>query len=205
MHGECARRAGYYMECGNNDIDNQEAKDDKEQSSGAAKKTPSVMFRDRTTFKIFCEGHRPFKLIKQIKEKHESNTEDLVKFCKSMKKAVDVMSRIPYRCRSVAEKKWKEKDKKTLLDRVRDRFFMYRKLRINVLRVDPSIKRKRRSHGSSIPKIRSKRQKLNEYSETNGGNDQVSMSSVIESSVRSSKAYSKTGEPREVYYKLANP
>ena len=40
--------------------------------------------------------------------------------------------------------KWREKDKKILYDRVRDRYLQLVKLRFNLLRVDPMIKIKKR-------------------------------------------------------------
>ena len=40
--------------------------------------------------------------------------------------------------------KWKDKDKKFLFERVRDRFLQLFKLRVNVLRVDPMVKIKKR-------------------------------------------------------------
>ena len=83
MHGECARRAGYYMECGITENEQPEPPNENSESkTGLSKRSKHVTFsyKDRSAFKIFCEGHRPFKLIKQIKEKYESNTEDLVKF-----------------------------------------------------------------------------------------------------------------------------
>ena len=40
--------------------------------------------------------------------------------------------------------KWRDKDKKLLFERVRDRFLQLMKLRVNVLRVDPMIKIKKK-------------------------------------------------------------
>ena len=40
--------------------------------------------------------------------------------------------------------KWRDKDKKILFERVRERFLQLMKLRVNVLRVDPMIKIKKR-------------------------------------------------------------
>jgi len=120
-----------------------------------------------------------------------------------MRKAVDAMSRVPYKLKTVIERKWKEKDKKTLLDRVRDKFFLLRKMRINIIRIDPNKKRKRRSQNSSKQRIKAKRQKITEFTEAKIGNEFASIDN--ESSVISSNAYSKVGETKEVYYKLANP
>lgn len=110
MHGECARRAGYYMECGktdnenNNDNEPSNETPSNAQSSGKknskskrSKKNTVVFSKNKNLLKIFCERHRPFKLIKEIQEKQDSATEELTKFCKTMRKALDVMSRIPYK------------------------------------------------------------------------------------------------------------
>ena len=40
--------------------------------------------------------------------------------------------------------KWREKDKKILYDRVRDRYLQLLKLRFNILKVDPMIKIKKK-------------------------------------------------------------
>lgn len=118
-----------------------------------------------------------------------------------MKKAVDVMSRIPYKCKNVIEKKWKEKDKKTLFERVKERFNLIRKLRINVIKVDPN-KRKRRNN-QNVKGYKNKRQKITDSNELKLTNEHVSMDN--ESSMLSSNGLSKGGENKKVYYKLANP
>ena len=151
--------------------------------------------------KIFCERHRPFKLIQEIKEKQDSAIEELQKFCKSMKKAVDIMSKVPYKSKNVVEKRWKEKDKKILLERVRDRFFLLRRLKINILRVDPNKRRRRKGAGKH--KYVSKRMKLGEGSEAKSHHDYMSVDN--ESSIVSSYAISRAGDQKEPQYKLATP
>lgn len=37
-------------------------------------------------------------------------------------------------------KKWREKDKKMLFERVKEKYLMFRKMRINIIRVDPMRK-----------------------------------------------------------------
>lgn len=34
-------------------------------------------------------------------------------------------------------KKWREKDKKTLFERVKERYLQYRRMKVNVIRIDP--------------------------------------------------------------------
>ena len=71
------------------------------------------------------------------------------------------MQTIPYKAKVVANR-WKEKDKKILLDKVRDIFFQLKKMRINVVRIDPNKKRRRRNPKSGL---NSKRKKIGELSE----------------------------------------
>ena len=220
MHGECARRAGYYMECGrveinegevNNEGDNVNSSSKKSSNNSCKSKTESTkhkgiksICKNKNLLKIFWERHRPLKIIKEIKDKFESATEELQKFWKTMKKALDVMSRIPYKCKKVAnDKKWKEKDKKVLLDRVRERFVLLRKLRINVTKIDPNKRRKRRGGSHSKYSYSSKRRKINDSTDLKIVNEMNSVDN--ESSVISSYAASKAGEQKEVYYKLATP
>jgi len=132
MHGEWARRAGYYLECG--------------KESGGNENEPVKSHGNHNNhedFKVFCERHRPFKLIKEVEEKQEAASKEVKGFWKSIKKALDIVNKIPYKSKAVWERKWKEKDKKKLLDKVRDRFFLLRKLKLNIIRIDPNKKRKR--------------------------------------------------------------
>jgi hypothetical protein len=41
-------------------------------------------------------------------------------------------------------KKWKEKDKKILLDRVKEKYLTIKKMRMNLIRVDPMIAENKR-------------------------------------------------------------
>jgi len=41
-------------------------------------------------------------------------------------------------------KKWKEKDKKTLLDRVKEKYLIIKKIRMNMLKIDPMIAERKR-------------------------------------------------------------
>jgi hypothetical protein len=112
-----------------------------------------------------------------------------------MRRALDVMSRVPYKCKANTEKKWKEKDKKTLIDRVREKFFLLRKLSINIARVNPNKKRRVKSIH--------KRRKLGEASESKSNNELVSVDN--ESSVMSSNAIVRNQEQKEICYKLSQP
>ena len=39
-------------------------------------------------------------------------------------------------------KKWREKDKKILFERVKERYLQYRKMKVNVTRMNPTIRRR---------------------------------------------------------------
>lgn len=105
--------------------------------------------------------------------------------------------------KALNEKKWKEKDKKTLLERVRERYILLRKLRINIVKIDPTKRRKRKGGSYSKYSYTSKRKKINESSELKVITELNSIDN--ESSMISSYAASKVGEQKEVFYKLASP
>ncbi len=83
MHGECARRAGYYLEAA------KRATGPEYENS----KNPPII----EDFRIFCERHRPFKLIKEIQERQDQACREMKTFCKTVKKALDVVEKIPYK------------------------------------------------------------------------------------------------------------
>lgn len=112
-------------------------------------------------------------------------------------RAKEIMDSIPYKAK-VSVNKWKEKDKKTLLDKVRDIFFQLRKMRINVMRIDPNKqKRRRRTPKTHFP---SKRKKVGELSEVEMRREFSGIDN--ESSVMSSNAISRTSENKEPLYKV---
>lgn len=43
-------------------------------------KGSSLAIKNKNMLKIFCERHRPFKLIKEINEKYDTATEEVKKF-----------------------------------------------------------------------------------------------------------------------------
>lgn len=53
-------------------------------------------------FKIFCESHRPFKIIQEINEQNTKEIEDIQKFMKTIEKCNE------------AYQKWLQKPKKLL-------------------------------------------------------------------------------------------
>lgn len=40
-------------------------------------------------FKIFCEKHRPFKIIQEIEDQNAKEVEDIQKFTKTIEKAIE--------------------------------------------------------------------------------------------------------------------
>jgi hypothetical protein len=62
MHVECARRAKFYLDI-DRDISSHE---DLEKEENFEKKTKKLEQRTDFNRRIFCEPHRPFKLIQEI-------------------------------------------------------------------------------------------------------------------------------------------
>lgn len=54
-------------------------------------------------------------------------------------------------------KKWREKDKKMLFERIKERYLMFRRMRVNVVRVDPM--RKYRGRGGKLAANRKRSKK----------------------------------------------
>lgn len=92
--------------------------------------------------KIFCEPHWPFKLIQEIEEKWSSKLEEIEEFYEVFSKCLKTMKRVPIKKGSDYEKNWRDKDKKTLFDKVRHIYINMKKLWINVVRYDPNKPKK---------------------------------------------------------------
>jgi hypothetical protein len=159
FHVECAKRENYCMEI--------------EKKNGINREK---------VFKIFCESHRPFKIIQEINEQNAQEVEDIQKFTKTIDKCMDIWIRHQQkpkkliskternkllrvalqnkkaeiiqlrrekkpkreRSKSVKTKKWREKDKKILLDKVKNMYLSIKKIRMNLIRVDPMIEERKR-------------------------------------------------------------
>lgn len=67
FHVECARRANYFME-----VDRIE--------------------RERF-HRIFCEKHRPLKIVKELEEKDRTTVEEVLKFGKVIDKCMEIQNR----------------------------------------------------------------------------------------------------------------
>ena len=52
-------------------------------------------------------------------------------------------------------KKWREKDKRVLFERVKEKYLMFRKMRVNIVKVDPSLKKQ--SSNKNTQRRRSKK------------------------------------------------
>ena len=48
--------------------------------------------RDKT-YKIFCEKHRPLKIVKEIEERDRQTIEEIQKFCKIIDKCMEIEAR----------------------------------------------------------------------------------------------------------------
>ncbi len=165
FHVECARRSNYCME-----IERKE--------------------RDKI-YRMFCEKHRPLKIVKEIEERDRQTIEEIQKFCKIIDKCMEIDHRYQMKPRKHHDqlkekeslnknfsskntngslkksnqkekisrkenfknvekaKKWREKDKKMLFERVKEKYLLFRKMRINVIRVDPLKKLRKTNKISS--------------------------------------------------------
>ena len=67
FHVECARRAGYFLEVERVD-------------------------RERN-YRVFCEKHRPLKIVREMEEKDKQTVEEVQKFSKVIDKCVEIYAR----------------------------------------------------------------------------------------------------------------
>ena len=81
-------------------------------------------------FKIFCEKHRPLKIVKEMQERDTKILEEIFTFCRTIEKCQEIDKRVLARNshkepkaskkeekkHEVQAKKWKEKDKKMLME-----------------------------------------------------------------------------------------
>lgn len=179
FHVECAKRANYCME-----IDKKNNKNQKEK-----------------VFKIFCESHRPFKIIQEINDQNTKEVEDIQKFMKTIEKCYDIYKKwmlkpkkqlskternkmvrqaLQFRKSELVlikksqqkqgrprkerredelkkKKKWKEKDKRILLERVKEKYLQIKKMRFNIQKIDPMVNEQKR-YQKELKRV----QKLNE-------------------------------------------
>ena len=42
------------------------------------------------TFRMFCEKHRPLKIVKEMEQKDKQTVEEVQKFCKVIEKCVEI-------------------------------------------------------------------------------------------------------------------
>jgi hypothetical protein len=82
FHVECAKRAHYCME-----IEKRGGNNNKEK-----------------VFKIFCESHRPFKIIQEINEINSKEVEDIQKFVKTIEKCCELQARFNSKPKKVLSK-----------------------------------------------------------------------------------------------------
>lgn len=64
----------------NDAVSNQASNEPKHGKTGRSKKSVTFVQKNKNLLRIFCERHRPFKLIKEIEEKQEAAREELQKF-----------------------------------------------------------------------------------------------------------------------------
>lgn len=49
------------------------------------------------TFRMFCEKHRPLKIVKEMEQKDKQTVEEVQKFCKVIEKCVEIDQRVSAR------------------------------------------------------------------------------------------------------------
>ena len=131
FHVECARRSNYYLEV---------AKTEGPLNSGGA--GGGVQNRDEK--RLFCESHRPLKLIRDIEERKKFMNDEIVVYSNVVKKCTDIIERNRTQLRSMRsihnsnlnDKKWKKQDKKILLSKVKEVFLEYPKLKITLTKIN---------------------------------------------------------------------
>jgi len=105
-------------------------------------------------FMIFCEKHRPLKIVKELEDRDRQTLEEIQNFCKVIEKCQEIEARSALKEqnkekaspeRAPKQAKWKEKDRKQLVERVRDVYLKLRKLKVIVAYVDPMKKGNKRS------------------------------------------------------------
>jgi len=71
-------------------------------------KKPCMNNRDRI-FKIFCESHRPFKIITEINEHNDREIEGIIKFSRTIEKCLEIQSRYDIKPKKMVSKSEKNK------------------------------------------------------------------------------------------------
>ena len=56
------------------------------------------------TFKIFCESHRPFKIITEINEQNDREIESIIKFSRTIERCLEIQSRYDQKPRKTISK-----------------------------------------------------------------------------------------------------
>ena len=88
FHLECARRANYCMEIekrGDNSLTTLPA-------TGSIPK-PNDPVRDNKLYRVFCEKHRPLKIVKEMEERDQATIEEIQRFCKILDRCMEIDER----------------------------------------------------------------------------------------------------------------
>lgn len=72
------------------------------------KKGPNCSNRERV-FKIFCESHRPFKILQVINEQNQKEIDDIQKFTKTIERSIDIQKKHLLKPKKVITKSEKNK------------------------------------------------------------------------------------------------
>ena len=152
--------------------------------------------------RIFCEKHKPLKIVKEMEERDRQTVDEIQRFCKVIEKCMEIdmrhqlkphkhqakeaqrqvnnngkaMVKQPKMRKEGGQKdrekvkKWRERDKKMLFEQVKEKYLMFRKMRVNLVRIDPNRKVKRPAKGGlAASRKRSKKRDNKKSSHTGGG------------------------------------
>ena len=76
-----------------------------------ASKTSGIKNIERT-FRVFCEMHRPLKIVKEMEERDQQTIEEIQRFCRIIDKCMAIDYRHQLKSSSHRQEKRKEKEKR---------------------------------------------------------------------------------------------
>ena len=117
FHLECARRANYCMEIekrGDNSLT--------PVNSTCSNPKPADPVRDNKLYRVFCEKHRPLKIVKEMEERDQATIEEIQRFCKILDRCMEIDERQQLKPVSHRHELRKEREKREReLERERQR------------------------------------------------------------------------------------
>lgn len=106
FHIECARRAGYCME-----IDKRPDVKENLLNMTPVQKTDARATFEKT-YRVFCEKHRPLKIVKELEQRDQQTMDEIQRFCKIVDKCMEIDYRHQLRPSSHRLEKRREKERR---------------------------------------------------------------------------------------------